>query len=186
MGLIKKYSQVPIGKIFSHLDYKLLSNKKNKNRGELLISGSQLMNGYINRDSNNELFKYKNKIYYKTGDLVEKKNGYFFLIDRLNNLVKFKGYRFNPNYVDDILIKSSEIVDSKTIIYDHKIRGQFLISFISSKFKNINKFRTLITKNIPSYISPFEIIRLKKIPLNNSGKYDKNKLIKLSNDFFSK
>ena len=118
--------------------------------------------------------------------LWRKEMAIFFLIDRLNNLVKFKGYRFNPNYVDDILIKSSEIVDSKTIIYDHKIRGQFLISFISSKFKNINKFKTLITKNIPSYISPFEIIRLKKIPLNNSGKYDKNKLIKLSNDFFSK
>lgn len=191
MHLINKYKEVPIGKIFSHLKYKLLTikqskNKFNKKKGELIISGAQLMNGYINKNSSKELIRLNNKIYYKTGDLVEKKSNYLFLIDRLNNLVKFKGYRFNPNYIDDILIKEKGIINSKTIIYNHKIRGQLIVSFVCSNVKNKNSIKKLISENVPSYISPIEISFIKKIPLNKSGKYDRNKLVKLSDEFFSK
>ena len=39
---------VPIGKIFSHLFWKLIPTKNDKSIGELIVGGSQLMSGYIN------------------------------------------------------------------------------------------------------------------------------------------
>ena len=40
---------VPIGKVFPHLYWRLLPNEDDKNIGELIVGGSQLMNGYVNK-----------------------------------------------------------------------------------------------------------------------------------------
>ena len=48
-NIIDKYNQIPIGKIFSHLSYKLLKN--NNNSFTLYVSGKQVMKGYIKSKS---------------------------------------------------------------------------------------------------------------------------------------
>jgi acyl-coenzyme A synthetase/AMP-(fatty) acid ligase len=178
-----KLKKIPIGRIFKHLNYKLISFKKrkvieNKKSGELIISGNQVMKDYVNKESTkNEYFiNINNKKYYRTGDLVKKSNNILFLKGRIDDIVKIRGYRVNPQEVDNLILCNKKIINSKTIVAKKENK---LITFIqisnSSLKKNVEMF---IKKSLPIYMTPYKIIYLKKFTLGKSGKIDKNKLSK--------
>ena len=48
---------------------RVLPNENDENIGELIVGGSQLMNGYVNKKY--EFLKLDKKKYYNTGDLVK-------------------------------------------------------------------------------------------------------------------
>jgi D-alanine--poly(phosphoribitol) ligase subunit 1 len=179
-----KIKKISIGKVFKNLNYKLINNKngkfiENKIRGELIISGNQVMKDYVNKeDANKNYFLYlKNKKYYRTGDLVEIKDKLLYLKGRVDDLVKIRGYRVNPLEVDNVILNSKKISISKTIVDKRKNR---LITFIQLNKKNkISEINEFIQKNLPNYMIPTKLVALKKFPLGKSGKVDKKKLINL-------
>ena len=98
-----KISRISIGKVFKHLKYKLIVFKNNNlrfsnNYGELIISGSQVMRDYINKEDakNNYFLHIKDEKFYRTGDLVKLENKLLYLKGRVDDLVKIRGYRINP------------------------------------------------------------------------------------------
>ena len=176
--IIKKYNQIPIGKIFNHLSYKIFDkNGISTNEGLLFVSGNQIMNGYLNT-SVDKNFTYIGKTkYYNTGDLVEKKNENLFLIGRSNSLIKFKGIRFNPTVIDNILLEKNFVKEIKSVIHNQGGKESILI-FYRGKIIDQKKVMKEIYKYIPSIIKPLKFIELKLFPLNNSGKYDINEMLK--------
>ena len=135
----KKIDKIPIGKVFNNLNYKLINYeegkiKENKISGELLISGKQVMRDYVNKNNvHKEYFiNIKNKKYYKTGDLVFKKNNLLYLKGRIDDIIKIKGYRINPQEIDNIILNNKKIINSKTIA--DKIKNR-LITFVQLREK---------------------------------------------------
>ena len=87
--------------------------------GELLVGGSQLMDGYINKEYN--FIEIENKRYYNTGDLVTIERGQIFWLSRNDSMIKKKGLRIylnseliKINYVDN-MIQNCEIRCGKII-----------------------------------------------------------------------
>ncbi|MBD1145342.1 AMP-binding protein [Pelagibacterales bacterium SAG-MED34] len=89
---LKDKKIVPIGKVFSHLYWKLVPIGNDKQVGELIVGGSQLMQGYVN--TNYKFLKIKNKKYYNTGDLVKIENGQIYWLSRNDNMIKKKALEF--------------------------------------------------------------------------------------------
>ena len=178
-----KISRISIGKVFKHLKYKLIVFKNNNlrfsnNYGELIISGSQVMRDYINKEDakNNYFLHIKDEKFYRTGDLVKLENKLLYLKGRVDDLVKIRGYRINPQEVDNIISNNKKIVLSKTLVENKRNR---LITFIQKKTKtNLTEINNFIKKNLPSYMVPSKIILINKFPIGKSGKIDKKKLVK--------
>jgi len=186
---IIKLESVPIGKPFDHLDAKLLSEDSNglksfeNDIGELIISGDQSMDGYLNDKEKtlNSFIKFEGKSYYRTGDLVQRKNGNLMIIGRIDKLVKIKGYRINPSEIENILSKIKTVDEIKIIVVDKGLDPK-LICFIVSTDTNVAKIMDYCLQNLPSYMVPYKIIFIKKLPTGISGKYDVSKLEKLWNE----
>ena len=187
----KKNFIIPTGKEFAHLDYKLIdpvSLKMKKNSGELIVGGSQLMPGYLNdRNINNLRFiNIKNKKYYRTGDIFEKKKEIYYFLNRFDKLTKYKGFRINTLTIDNILQTLDFIKDAKTLVYKDNNK-EILASFVSV-IKKINKDNEIeknilrkVQKELPKHNIPDKLIILNDLFYNDRGKYNIPKFNKILN-----
>ena len=185
LSQILKSRSIPIGKPFKHLKAKLLAEKNSKNKifnklkGELIIAGPQCMNGYLNDiiKTNNSFFNYKGLKYYRTGDLVQYKNHQLYLIGRIDNLVKYKGYRININEIDNELSKFKIAKETKTLFIKQGNETK-LFTFLVSDKKYKNKIISECNKHLPRYMVPEKFIFIDKMPVSISGKFDSKALEK--------
>ncbi|XP_018575536.1 4-coumarate--CoA ligase 1 [Anoplophora glabripennis] len=62
--------------------------------GELRVKSKTVMNGYYNRDFSN---RYDKDGWFRTGDIVKyDENGYFYVVDRLKEMLKYRGWHIPP------------------------------------------------------------------------------------------
>lgn len=167
---LKDKKIVPIGKVFSHLYWKLLPTGNDKQIGELIVGGSQLMQGYIN--TNYKFLKIKNKKYYNTGDLVKIEKGQIYWLSRNDDMIKKKGLRIYPSEIDEVVENKNKDIISKTVFINHNL---ILFYRGNSTKNNITKS---IKKNLPNYMHPLKIIKIVSFPLGPTGKIDINTLKK--------
>jgi amino acid adenylation domain-containing protein len=136
--------------------------------GEICISGSALSAGYHREQeqTNNKFINKDGILLYKTGDLgcIDSK-GNIKIIDRKDNQIKINGYRIELQEID-CAIESCLNVKKCITIFKTK-----LVSYVISDIKiNQNDIKKELSKILPSYMIPNQIIQIDKIPLNNSGK----------------
>tara|TARA_B110001450_G_scaffold257028_1_gene290425 strand:+ start:10804 stop:12321 length:1518 start_codon:yes stop_codon:yes gene_type:complete len=185
----KKNFLIPTGKEFSHLDYKLIdpvSLQIKKSIGELIVGGSQLMPGYLNDKnlSNLSFIDIKNKKFYRTGDIFEKKKDVYYFLNRFDKLIKFKGFRINTLNIDNILQTLNFVKDAKTLVYKDNNK-EVLTSFISVTKKNKKdnglekNILQKIQRELPKHNIPDKIIILDNLFYNDRGKYNISKFNKI-------
>ena len=167
---LKDKKIVPIGKIFSHLYWKLIPSGDDKSTGELIVGGSQLMMGYVNKEY--DFLKIKNKKYYNTGDLVKIDKGLIYWLSRNDDMIKKKGIRIYTSEIDEVVENKNKNIISKTIL----INDNLILFFRGNSLKK--EVLKSIKKNLPAYMHPLEIIKIKNFPLGPTGKIDVNLLKK--------
>ena len=182
---------VSIGKIFDSLNYCILDERQKEvpqgEPGELYVSGVQITKEYFNDPERTQasyvrLPNLGNNIWFKTGDLVkERKNRNLNYLGRLDNQVQILGNRVELQEVDCIVKKASdsEMVISLAWPIKNGI-AQKLVAFIAeSKERDRAKILEYCKNTLPPYMVPHEIYFIDKIPLNDNGKFDKQKLINI-------
>ncbi|KAJ7136077.1 AMP binding protein [Mycena epipterygia] len=83
--------------------------------GELWLRGKTVMKGYLNNAEAT-----RNSItpdgWYKTGDIATRDNeGYYYIVDRRKELIKYKGFQVPPAELEAILLTHPEIADVAVI-----------------------------------------------------------------------
>jgi len=80
-------------------------------RGEVWIRGPQVMRGYLNRpDATAETLDEDGWLH--TGDIgYADENGYFYIVDRLKELIKYKGFQVAPAELEALLLTHPQIKD---------------------------------------------------------------------------
>ncbi|CUA68067.1 hypothetical protein RSOLAG22IIIB_07742 [Rhizoctonia solani] len=83
--------------------------------GELWLRGPSVMRGYLNNPTAT-----KNAItsdgWFKTGDVVLRDNdGFYTIIDRLKELIKYKGSQVPPADLENVLLSHPDIIDAGVI-----------------------------------------------------------------------
>jgi acyl-coenzyme A synthetase/AMP-(fatty) acid ligase len=182
---------VSIGKIFDGLTYCILDeNKKEVSRGEpgeLYVSGVQITKAYFNDPERTKatyviIPHLGNEMWFKTGDLVkERENGNLNYLGRLDNQVQILGNRVELQEVDCILKRASnsEMVISLAWPIKSGI-AERIVSFIAeSEEQEKAKILEYCRNTLPPYMIPQDIFFVDKIPLNDNGKFDKQKLINI-------
>jgi long-chain acyl-CoA synthetase len=86
--------------------------------GELVVAGLQVMLGYHNRpeETQDVFLEAGGHKWLRTGDWARfDEEGYIFLIDRVKDLIKYKGHSVYPREVEEILYEHPAILECAVI-----------------------------------------------------------------------
>jgi D-alanine--poly(phosphoribitol) ligase subunit 1 len=153
--------------------------------GELILSGPQVMRGYVNRAGLNEkVFLYKEvngemRRFYRTGDwVVQEADGRFDYISRIDFQVKVQGHRVE---LGEIEYQVRDLLGEGHTILVHAIqnkRDQFeLVLFIEGKAFALDQLMDALRVRLPWYMLPGHIEFVLQFPLNVNGKTDRKALV---------
>lgn len=182
---------VSIGKIFDILKYCILDESKKEvppgEAGELYVSGVQVTNGYFNDPERTKAVYVKipnmgNEVWFKTGDLVkERENGNLNYLGRLDHQVKILGNRVELQEVDCIIKRASnsDMVVSLAWPIKNGIAERIVAFIAESKEEEKERILAYCRNTLPPYMVPQNIFFIDKMPLNDNGKFDKQKLISM-------
>ncbi|RHN40304.1 putative AMP-dependent synthetase/ligase, AMP-binding enzyme domain-containing protein [Medicago truncatula] len=100
---------------------------------ELWLRGPTTMQGYLN---NEEATKstLTAEGWLRTGDLCYiDSDGFLFVVDRLKELIKYKGYQVPPAELEALLLTHPAILDAAVIPYPDKEAGQYPMAYVVRK-----------------------------------------------------
>ncbi|MCJ7642355.1 MAG: AMP-binding protein [Desulfobacterales bacterium] len=97
--------------------------------GELVVKGPQIMRGYWN---NKDLTSaaLRNGWFY-TGDLARMdQDGFFYIVDRKDDLIISSGFNVYPSQIEEVLEKHPKIKEAAVIGVPDRIKGQAILAVI--------------------------------------------------------
>ena len=105
-----------VGKLFPSTEMRLVDAEGNDaESGEIWIRGPQVMKGYLGRpDDTDTMIDADGWLH--TGDIGRVDDrGYLYVIDRLKELIKYKGYQVPPAELEAVLLTDPRIADAAVI-----------------------------------------------------------------------
>ncbi|GMI92883.1 4-coumarate:CoA ligase 2 [Hibiscus trionum] len=141
--------------------------------GEICIRGSQIMKGYLN-----DLEATKRTIdkegWLHTGDIgyIDEDNE-LFIVDRLKELIKYKGFQVAPAELEAMLISHPNISDAAVVPMKDEAAGEVPVAFIvrsnDSKITE-DEIKQFISKQVVFYKRLARVLFVDAIPKAPSGK----------------
>ncbi|MEC1178646.1 class I adenylate-forming enzyme family protein [Metasolibacillus meyeri] len=168
------YDPTDVGKPFEGISIEIRDSQgqpiKDNVPGEVFIKSPGQMKGYYK--SNTNIIE---NGFLKTGDIgFINSNGHLYIIGRIKNIIKYSGFRINPEEVEKV-------------IYDHFSVDKCLVTSIKSSLYGeipvakivLNNTKTVITeteiinickKNLSNYKIPHKVEFVEKLDVTNTGK----------------
>jgi long-chain acyl-CoA synthetase len=104
----------------------------NGDPGELIIKGPQVMRGYWNMPE--ETMNALRDGWLYTGDIARKDDeGYFFLVDRAKDLIKYKGHSVYPREIEDVIYEHPAVKLCAVVGVPDEVSGEIPKAFIVLK-----------------------------------------------------
>lgn len=153
-------------------------------KGELLISGPQLMQGYWHDEEKSALCLLRRsdgKVYYKTGDLCYiDKDGVLMYCGRKDTQVKIQGFRIELGEIEYQVKHFYGNAFNAVVIplYDDNHHCQMHL-VIEKKEEDTQELFQYLQNHLPAYMVPPKIHFLQSFPLNASNKVDRKTISKL-------
>ncbi|KAL6854281.1 hypothetical protein ACP4OV_019184 [Aristida adscensionis] len=98
--------------------------------GELWVRGPFVMSGYL-RDKDSTSAVLDPQGWFRTGDLCYiDKEGFIFVVDRLKEIIKYKGYQVPPAELEHLLQTHPDIVEAAVVPYPDDQAGELPVAFI--------------------------------------------------------
>ncbi|KAK2661530.1 hypothetical protein Ddye_000104 [Dipteronia dyeriana] len=154
-----------------------------RREGEIWIRGPTVMKGYIGDPGATSETLLKDG-WMRTGDLCYiDEAGFLFIVDRLKELIKYKGYQVAPVELEQLLLSHPDIADAAVIPYPDEEAGQVPLAFVVRQPQsNLNQAQ--IMDFVAKRVSPYKKIRrvafINSIPKNPSGKILRKELRKVA------
>lgn len=165
-----------------------LEKLEDKKIGQIAIYGKSVGQGYFNDDekTKEKFVTINDKICYLTGDLGFLKEGMLYCCGRMDEQIKYKGYRIE---IEDIKknMEHLEYVDKVIILTKLKSTNNNVVKIIAYiKLKEGNSKKEVdikkdLGKTLPKYMIP-NIVLIDEIPINQNGKCDMKKLEEMLNE----
>ncbi len=147
-------------------------------RGELCVKGPQVMRGYWKKPEET-----KGQFvgdYLRTGDVaVMDKDGFFFIVDRIKDLIICSGYNVYPRRVEDAIYTHAAVEEVTVIGIKDKYRGEAPKAFIKLKADmacSTDEMMTHLRPKLSKIEMPCEIVFRDALPKTIVGKLSKKEL----------
>jgi len=166
--------------------------------GELCIAGDGLARGYLNNpELTNSKFQITNHksltLYpslmsagtpgpliplYKTGDLARwLPDGNIEFLGRIDFQVKIRGFRIELGEIEKQLLNHPGIKDTAVFDRESDSGDKYLCAYIVSHEEfSVSQLSGYLAGRLPGFMVPSYFVRVDNIPLNRSGKVDRNAL----------
>ncbi|MBD3374659.1 amino acid adenylation domain-containing protein [candidate division KSB1 bacterium] len=178
--------QISIGKPISNIGVYILnwmdSIQNSGFPGEICISGIGLARGYLNRPelTDEKFFVHPNFSlrFYRTGDLARYlPDGNIEYLGRMDDQLKIRGFRIELGEIETLLVQHKAIKNGVVLPLKNKQGETTLCAYYESDSK-IDDLNAYFAKHLPEYMIPRYQVHVKKLPLTQSGKIDRNNLAK--------
>ncbi|XP_027358439.1 4-coumarate--CoA ligase-like 9 [Abrus precatorius] len=151
-------------------------------QGELWIRGPTIMKGYAGDPEATSATLVDGWL--RTGDLCFfDDEGFLYVVDRLKELIKYKGYQVAPAELEQLLHSHPEIKDAAVIPYPDEEAGQVPMAFVVRQPQS-SLGQAEIINFVAKQVAPYKKIRrvafIDSIPKNAAGKILRKNLHKLA------
>lgn len=147
-------------------------------RGELLMRGPQVMKGYLgNPTATAEAIDADGWLH--TGDVgYADADGYFYIVDRLKEFIKYKAYQVAPAELEALLLTHPAVADAAVIPKADEEGGEIPKAFV---VKRSELTADEIMAWVAARVAPYKKVRavefIEKVPKSASGKILRRELI---------
>jgi acyl-CoA synthetase (AMP-forming)/AMP-acid ligase II len=141
--------------------------------GELWIRGPQIMKGYLNRpDATADSIDPEG--WYKTGDIGHvDEQGYFYVVDRLKELIKYKGLQVAPAELEGLVLTHPDVADVAVVPSPDEEAGEVPKAFVVLKPGHEAQAEEIM-RFVAGKVAPHKRIRrlefIEQVPKSASGK----------------
>ena len=147
--------------------------------GELLVRGENVMKGYYNRPE--ETAETLRNGWLHTGDLSRMdEDGYFFIVDRMKDIVVVAGLNVYPREVEEALYQHPAVKDAAVVGEPDALRGETLVAYVVLKEEAAgtegSEINDWLKERLAAYKIPRRIRFKETLPRNSSGKIVKRML----------
>ncbi|KAJ6839981.1 putative 4-coumarate--CoA ligase 3 [Iris pallida] len=141
--------------------------------GEICIRGNQIMKGYLNDPEATERTIDKEG-WLHTGDIgYVDQDDEIFIVDRLKELIKYKGFQVAPAELEAMLITHTEIADAAVIPMKDEVAGEVPVAFVvRSNGSEITEgeIKLYVSQQVIFYKRIHKVFFVDTIPKAPSGK----------------
>lgn len=145
--------------------------------GEIVISGPQVMKGYLGRENETQNSYHAN--WFKTGDMGRfDDNGELHIVDRCKDMVLVSGFNVFPNEVDAILSTCPGIAEAASAGIRTESGAEELQAFVVASDPDLSAEAVLAhcRNNLTGYKVPRKVQFIDELPKNPIGKILRRKL----------
>lgn len=179
--LIDKGEELPVGLVKQGTEIIISSE------GEIIILGDTVAKGYFGDETRTKIsfeqINDKNGISqraYRTGDKGELRQGLLYCHGRLDNQIKFHGYRMELGDIENNLTKLQAVKEAVVLPRVRNGIIKNLVAFLvleenetDTSFQRGQGIREELKQRLPDYMVPKKINFIDKMPLSNNGKIDR-------------
>ena len=140
-------------------------------RGELWIRGPQVMKGYFKKPEATAMCMTPDG-WFKTGDVaVVDENGWFAIVDRVKELIKYKGLQVAPAELEAVLLSHTDIADAAVIPVPDDDAGEIPKAFVVARAPlTAEEVMRFVAERVSPYKKVRQVEFVDAIPKSPSGK----------------
>ncbi|XP_042490736.1 4-coumarate--CoA ligase-like 6 [Macadamia integrifolia] len=141
--------------------------------GELWLRGPGIMKGYLkNEDATKSTIDKDGWLH--TGDITYfDQDGYIYVVDRLKEIIKYKGFQIAPADLESVLISHPDILDAAVTGAVDEIAGEIPIAFVV-KMPGSSLSEADVMTHVAGKVAPYKKVRkvifTRSIPRSPAGK----------------
>ncbi|MEM7377453.1 MAG: AMP-binding protein, partial [Pseudomonadota bacterium] len=140
--------------------------------GELWVRGPLVMKGYLNKpEATADTITAEGWL--KTGDIAYvDADGYLFIVDRLKELIKYKGFQVAPAEIEALLVTHSAITDAAVIGKPDPEAGEVPVAYVvaGENAPEVADIQAHLAQSLAHYKQVQEVHFVDEIPKSLSGK----------------
>jgi long-chain acyl-CoA synthetase len=155
------------------MDYDTLVEKTRGEEGELWVAGPQVMKGYWNKPDETAKTLTADG-WLRTGDIARiDEDGYFYIVDRLKDLIIASGYKVIPREVEEVLFLHPKVQEAVVAGVPDPYRGETVKAFVvlkAGETATLDEITHWCAERLAPYKVPKQIEFRSELPKTMVGK----------------
>jgi long-chain acyl-CoA synthetase len=162
------------------MDYETFNEKPAGEDGELWLRGPQVMSGYWRRPDETAKTVTEDG-WLRTGDIAHMdKDGYFYIVDRLKDIIIASGFNIVPREVEEVLFQHPKVQEAVVAGVPDSYRGETVKAYVVLKpgeTSTSDEIRAFCKEHLAPYKVPTQVEFRSDLPKTQVGKFLRRVLV---------